>query len=252
MLSVIALGIAVASVAVIAAGIGAFFTASPRASRLLVPFGAGLLAGMALFGVLPELAAEHGWAVGAGALMAGFLVLSLVNRYFYPLCPACSGTHDHSSCAVTLHGFAAPLVAAAVLHSFMDGMAVGAAWDAGDGRLAWGIPLAVAVHKVPEGLAYGTILKAALRSPRSAIAWSIVAQAPTVLGAGAEILASESFGHAWLVYPLAFAGGSFLFLSYHATQAEWRRRGLVPSFGPALTGAAGAAFLQHGLKVFLR
>jgi len=252
MFSIVLVALAVALVAVISAGVGVSFVTSPRIGRVLVPLGAGLLAGMALFGVLPELAEMRGLLPGSGWLLAGFAALALINRYVHPLCPACSGNHDHSSCAITLHGFAVPLVVAAVLHSFMDGLGVGAAWDAGEGRLGWGVPLAIAVHKIPEGLAYGTILRAALRSRISAVGWCVVTQAPTVLGAAVEVAAAESFGEAWLVYPLALAGGSFLFLAYHAIQAEWRRRGLLPAFGPAITGAAGAAFLQHGLKAFLR
>ena len=250
-ITVTVLSAAVGLVAVLSAAAGVWFVNSPRLGRLLVPFGAGLLGGMALFGVLPELAELRGWPGGMAWLAAAFLLLGLFHRYVHPLCPACSGTHDHSACAVTLHGFAAPLVIAAVLHSFMDGMAVGAAWEGGQGGLAWGAPLAIAVHKIPEGLAYGTILRAALKSRLSALAWSAVAQPPTVLGAVAESLASESWGEVWLAYPLALAGGSFLFLAYHAIQADWKRRGLKPAFGPTLTGVAGAALLQQGLKSFL-
>lgn len=251
MTAVAILSTAVALVAVASAAAAVWFVNSPRLGRLLVPFGAGLLGGMALFGVWPELEELRGWGAGLLWLAAAVVLLRLIHRYIHPLCPACSGTHDHSACAVSLHGFAAPLVVAAVLHSFMDGLAVGAAREGGGGQLAWGIPLAIAVHKIPEGLAYGTILRAALKSRFAALAWCVVTQAPTVGGAIAEALASESFGQAWLAYPLALAGGSFLFLAYHAIQAEWRRRGASSAFGPALTGLAGAAILQQGLRAFL-
>ncbi len=49
---------------------------------------------------------------------------------------------------------------------------------------------------------------------------------------------------------LALAGGSFIYLGFHAIHGEWRRG--VPAFVPALTGAAGAAALQQGLRVFFR
>jgi zinc transporter ZupT len=246
------LAAAVTAIALISAVVGMRLTASPRTGRLLVPFGAGLLMGMALFGIWPELSETLGWAAGLGALSLGFALLWVVNRYIYPVCPSCSAGHDHGTCSVTLHGFALPLVAAAVFHSFMDGLAVGAAHDEGQGRLAWGVFLGIAIHKIPEGLAYGTILRAALRSRLSALGWCIVAQAPTIVGAIVESLAADRFGLGWLILPLGFAGGSFLFLGYHAIHNEWRRRGIFPAFAPALTGAAGAAFLQEGLKVFLR
>jgi zinc transporter ZupT len=246
------LAASVTAIALISAAVGMRLTASPRMGRVLVPFGAGLLMGMALFGIWPQLSETLGWAAGLGALSLGFALLWTVNRYVYPVCPSCSAAHDHGACAATLHGFALPLVAAAMLHSLMDGLAVGAAHDEGQGRLAWGIFLGIAIHKIPEGLAYGTILRAALRSRVSALGWCAVAQAPTIVGALIESLATYQFGVGWLIVLLGFAGGSFLFLGYHAIHNEWRRRGMLPAFGPALTGAAGAACLQEGLKVILR
>jgi len=246
------LAAAVTAIALVSAAAGVRFATAPRAGRVLVPFGAGLLMGMALFGIWPELAESIGWAGGLGAILLGFGLLWVVNRYVHPLCPSCTAGHNHGACAVTLHGFALPLVVAGAIHSFMDGLAVGAAREGGQGGLAWGVFVAIAVHKVPEGLAYGAILRAALRSRLSALGWCAVCQAPTIVGAVMESLASEHFGAGWLVIPMALAGGSFLFLGYHAIHGDWRRRGIVPAFAPALTGAAGAAFLQQGLRVFLR
>jgi hypothetical protein len=63
-------------VGVSAALVGVWLTGvkreSPGAFRLVVPFSAGVLLGVALFGVLPELALQAGWATslllfGAGA-----------------------------------------------------------------------------------------------------------------------------------------------------------------------------------------
>ena len=246
------LAASVTAIALASAAVGVRLTTSPRIGRWLVPFGAGLLMGMALFGIWPELSETLGWAAGLGVLSIGFGLLWVINRYVYPVCPSCSAAHNHGTCTVILHGFALPLVAAATLHSLMDGLAVGAAHDEGQGRLAWGVFLAIAIHKIPEGLAYGTILRAALRSRISALGWCAVAQAPTILGAILESLAADRFGVGWLIVPLSIAGGSFLFLGYHAIHNEWRRNGMLPAFGPALTGAAGAAILQEGLKVLLR
>jgi zinc transporter ZupT len=207
---------------------------------------------MALFGVSPELAEMLGWPAGLALLLAGFALLWTVNRYVYPVCPACTAGHDHGHCAVTLHGFAMPLVVAAVLHSFMDGLAIGAANDGGNGRLGWGVFLAIAIHKIPEGLAYGTILRAALKSRLSALGWCVIAQAPTVVGAAVECLAAENLGEGWLIAPLCLAGGSFLFLGYHAIHGEWKKRGLPQSLSPAAAGTVVAAALTHGLEIILR
>ncbi len=240
----------VTAIAVASAAAAVFLVASPRLSRLLVPFGAGLLVGMAAFGMWPEVSEKMGWLAGLGVLASGFLLLWIVNRFVHPVCPSCSHTHDHASCAVTLHGFAPPLVIAAVLHSLMDGLAIPAAGRQDPDGLAWGVFLAIAIHKVPEGLAYGTILRAAVKSRVSAIGWCLVAQLPTIVGGVAESLFAPDAEGAWTLVVLALAGGSFLFLGYHAIHGEVRRRGPAPVLTPALVGLAGAAVIQLGLHSF--
>jgi zinc transporter ZupT len=237
----------VTAIALVSAAFGVWFATGPRAGRALVPFGAGLLMGMAAFGVAPELAEGLGWPRGLALLLLGFALLWVFDRYVHPVCPSCSPTHDHGACSVALHGFALPLVAAAVLHSFMDGLAVGASRREGPDGLLLGMFLAVALHKIPEGLAYGAILRAALPSRLSAFAWCAVAQAPTIVGGLLESAMISRFGAHWMAYPLALVGGSFLYLGFHAVHNEFRRRGMLPSFGPALTGAAGAAAVLQGL-----
>lgn len=237
----------VTAIAVASAAAGVYLVTSSRLGRAIVPFGAGLLMGMAAFGVWPEIAGRMGRVAGMGALAAGFVLLWFVNRYVHPVCPSCSHTHDHGTCEVRLHGFAPPLVIAAVLHSLMDGLAIPAARREDAEGLAWGVFAAIAIHKVPEGLAYGTILRAALKSRLSAIGWCLVAQAPTILGGVAESLFAPDAEGGWTLAVLALAGGSFLFLGYHAVHGELRRRGATPALGPALAGLAGAAILQMGL-----
>jgi len=216
----------------------------------LVPFSAGILVGLAAFGIWPELAGQFGWAGGLVLLTSGFALLWVVNRYVYPVCPSCAHTHNHDACAVTLHGFALPLIVAGGLHSFMDGWGISASQS--EGGLGTAILAGVLLHKIPEGLAYGAMLRASLKSRFGALAWCALIQSPTLVGGWTESLVAPHLGPAWIGYPLAIAGGSFLFLGLHAVDGEWKRRGARTAFGPALTGAAGAAVLQTGLRVLLR
>jgi len=248
----VVLASAVTAIALASAAVGVWLAAAPRAGRVLVPFGAGLLMGMAAFGVMPEMAERLGWGAGVAVLLAGIGLLWLFDRYVHPICPSCSHSHNHAACSVTLHGFALPLVAAAVLHSFMDGMAVAASRREGPAGLGLGVLLAVAVHKIPEGLAYGAILRAALGSRLSALTLCAAAQAPTIIGGALESVIATRFGTQWVVYPLALVGGSFLYLGFHAVHGEYRREGWMPALGPALTGAAGAAAVLQGLHVLFR
>lgn len=238
-------------IAVASAAAGVWFTGAWKGGRKLVPFSAGLLVGLALFAVGPEIAEHFGWAAALALVASGFLLLWLVDRFLYPVCPSCSHTHDHAACEVTLHGFALPLAAAGILHSFMDGWGISASLAEGS-DLGLAFALGVALHKVPEGLAYGSILRAALQSRVAAIGWCAVIQAPTVLGGFAEAWVAPQLGVQWVGVPLAVAGGSFLYLGIHAVHNEWKRRGWGSAFGPALTGAAGAAALHQGLRLLLR
>ncbi len=219
------------------------------APRRIVPFSGGLLMGIAAFGVLPELAGEYGWLGGIAGLGAGILLLWTVGRYIYPVCPSCSHTHDHEHCATALHGFALPLVAAASIHAFLDGLGIAAAQQEHSHGLAATVVAGVVLHKVPEGIALGIMLRAAVGSKLNALGWCVVAEGATFLGAALESVVTGAFGVHWVSYALALAGGSFLYLGFHAVHGEWRRRG-VPAFMPALTGAAGAAAIQHTVRVF--
>jgi zinc and cadmium transporter len=243
---------AVATLAGIAGAVaGIWLTGLRRRARVVAPFGAGLLVGVALFFLLPELGETAGWGAGALLLASGYLILFLVNRYVYPVCPTCSDDHDHDACATLLHGFAPPLVAAAAIHSFLDGWSVGAAGEAAEAGIRYGIPLAVMVHKIPEGLALGSILRAAVPSRWVAFQLCVLAQGTTLAGGAVGLLLGPSLGAGWLIYPLGVAGGCFIYIGVHAIHQEWKRRGLATACTPALAGAAGAAVLHRGVHFLL-
>jgi zinc transporter ZupT len=220
------------------------------APRKIVPFSGGLLMGVALFGVLPDLAGHYGWTAGVALLAAGVGALALFGRYVYPVCPSCSHTHDHDHCARVLHGFASPLVAAACLHAFLDGVGISAAQHEEASGLGAVLVFGVILHKIPEGVALGIMLRASMRTRAAAFAWCAVAEGATLAGGAFESAVTGRAGVGWVTGALALAGGSFIYLGFHAVHGEWRRHG-APAVGPALTGAAGAAVLQQGLRVLL-
>jgi len=232
--------------------IGVFFEGAGRGTRIMVPFAGGLLMGIPVFGLFPELITQIGWAAGLLWSAAGYVMLLIINRYLFPVCPSCANDHGHESCPAALHGFTAPLVSAAVIHSALDGWSiVTAQWAAPMGvRLA--LPLAVALHKIPEGIALGAILRASTTSPGSAVGCCLLAEGATLAGGAAALGLAPYLKEMWLSYPLAIAGGVFLYLGFHAVHGEWKRRGAIPAFMPALTGVAGAALLQRGVQALLR
>ncbi len=246
-----------------AAGLGVWLSSLERRKaqkavpRLVLPFSAGVLLGVALFGFLPELALEAGWATSLSLFGLGYGALMAVDRYIYRVCPTCSH-HDHRPDPepTELHGFAMPLVLAAALHSFLDGWSVGLVQsgphDAAALGLRLAVPLAVTLHKIPEGLALGGILRAASGVRGHALAASFVAEGCTILGGALGLLATPALGTGWILYPLGLTAGWIFYLGFHAVHEEWKHGGAVPAFFPALTGFAGAAVIQRSAEALFR
>lgn len=200
---------------------GVWFTGLPDVSRRMIPFSGAVLAAIAIFWILPELAVHFGWAGGSLLMLAGVGIIASVDRFVYPVCPACSHTHNHDHCGTRLHGFATPLVIAALLHSLFDGWAFATGYANG---LAYGLSFGVAVHKIPEGIALGVILRAALGRRGQALTWAAAIQAVTILGGALQITAAPWLGPQWIAALLALGGGMFLYLGGHAMHGEWKRR----------------------------
>ena len=233
----------ITGIAILSAACGVWLTSLRSLSRRLVPFAGGVLIGVAVFWVLPEMAEFLKWPGALSWIMAGFALLWAIDRFIYPVCPACSQPHDHEHCSAALHGFAPPLLLAAAVHSALDGWSVVAASN-GPAPLGASLGLAIAIHKIPEGLALGVIVRAALDSRNAALGWCALAEAATLAGAALEIGLAPYLSPYALHALLAVAGGSFLYLGAHAVHGEWRRSGMGPTFVPALTGVAGPSVLR--------
>ena len=234
------------------AALGIWLTGLRERTQVVVPFSAGVLLGVALFGLLPELAGEIGWPVSLALFAAGYGALLLVNRFVYRVCPTCAHDHDHNACSTELHGFAAPLIAAAAVHSFLDGWSIATVQLTAPLGLRVAVPLAVALHKVPEGIALGGILRASVRSQSSAFGWAALAEGATLAGAALGLGIGPHLGSEWTTYPLGIAAGWLFYLGYHAVHEEWRRRGARAAFVSSLSGVAGAAVVQRGVEALFR
>jgi len=219
---------------------------------MVVPLSAGLLLGVALFGLVPELAGELGWPLSLPLFAAGYGALLLTDRYVYPVCPTCSHDHDHNACATELHGFAGPLILAMAAHSFLDGWSIATVQLAAPLGLRVAVPLAITLHKLPEGIALGGILLAAMPWRAKALAWCLLAEGATLAGGALGVVLGPRLGTRWITYPLAITAGWLLYLGYHAIHEEWKRRGARPAFVSAVTGMAGAAVIQRGAEVLFR
>lgn len=211
--------LALASLA--SAALGVWFITIPEISRKAITLSGAILATIALFWVLPELAAIYGWAMGATLLLGSAAAIAGIDRFVYPICPACSHSHDHDHCHTRLHGFAPPLIIAALLHSLFDGWAFAIGW-AQNG--AQGLAAGIAVHKIFEGLALGVILRAAISRRSTALIWAVITQMVTIAGGALAMQTASLVGSQWISLLLAVGGGMFLYLGGHAIHSEWKRR----------------------------
>lgn len=228
--------------------LGLWLTTLRRRAQAVLPLSAGVLLGVALFGLIPELATEAGWRPTLLLVAAGYGLLFVINRYVYRVCPTCAHDHNHDACSRELHGFAGPLVAAAALHSFLDGWSVATAQLSVPLGLRVAVPLAVALHKLPEGIALGGMLRAAVGSRKGAFGWCIVAEGTTLVGGILGLLLASHLGTAWITYPLGITAGWLCYLGYHAVHEEWKRGGARSAFAAAFAGMAAAAMLQRGVE----
>jgi zinc transporter ZupT len=211
-----------------------------------------VLLGVACFGLAPELVEQVGWRTGLLLFSAGYGILFLLDRFAWPVCPSCAPGHDHSGCPKELHGFAGPLVGAAALHSMLDGWSIATVQSVMPLGLRVAVPIAVALHKIPEGIALGGILRASVKSRRAAIGWCALAEGATLVGGVLGLAMSPSVGSGWITYPLGITAGWLTYLGSHAVHEEWKSRGARPAFLSALAGMAGAAAIQRGAEALLR
>jgi zinc transporter ZupT len=248
--TLLALPILATLVAVLSAVAGVMLLEHARHTRMLIPLSGGLLIGVALFGLIPELVLDLGWLRSIALVAVGYLLLHALDRFAFSVCPGCAHDHRHEGCAEPLHGFAGPLIAATAIHAAVDGWGLVAvplaAHAPGAGTV---FAAALLLHKIPEGLALGTIMRAAVDRESMTIFLCLAVELSTLAGGAAGLWLTPV---TWVSYPLAIAGGTFLFLGVHAVDSDWKRRGARTAFIPAIAGAAGAAILQQGLRIAVR
>ena len=211
--------------------VGVTLGQSRRVSTNLGAAGGGLLVGMAVFGLIPEAAQSlgWGWALGVAALVCAVLIL--LDRWLL-----------HGNGHVERNVVGSVLVLTAI-HGFLDGWSVRAA--AVGPMASVTVTLGLALHKLPEGLALGWILRRRESRPGLAFLAGGGAELMTLVGAVAEpriqLAGEERFGLGWTVLVLCLIAGSFCFLGAHAVWPARRQWSAVLLFGVMLVAVFVAA-----------
>jgi zinc transporter ZupT len=188
--------------------------------HLILGFSAGAVIGVAFFDLLPEameLGAGYSATLLAGTVAVGFLTYLILDRLLL--------LHPHEEAEGNLaraHAGAASLS----LHSFLDGIGIGLAFQVSP---SVGVIVAVAVltHDFSDGInTVNFVLKNQGRSAR-AFAWLMVDAAAPVLGIVATLFFDVPRAELGLL--LALFAGFFLYIgasdlipeSYHAHPVRW-------------------------------
>jgi zinc transporter ZupT len=215
-------------------GVGVLLGSSGRLSDHLAAAGGGLLFGISLFRIIPEIAESSGWLMAVALSAVACCGLIALDRILIHT--------GHSP----RHGVMGPLLAAAAAHSFLDGWSVRALSVQPFANIA--VPLGLALHKLPEGIALGWIVR---RSTSKRFQSGVIAGAVemmTIVGAWVEPRANASgtaaFGMWWSDAVLAIIAGGFLFLGVHALVPARTRRGVVPIFLAAVAITAALALVR--------
>ncbi len=213
---------------------GVFLGQSRAPSAHIAAAGGGLLAGISLFWLLPEMAEASGWIAAALLVAFGCAVLGIFEHFVG------HASHSHHD------GIAGPLLAAAAVHSFLDGWSVQVFSAEAMARVA--VPLGLALHKIPEGLALGLLTRKSIPSAWKALALACSVEALTLVGAWVEPQANQSgtalFGAWWTEIVLGIVAGTFLYLGLHTSVPARQKQGVIPIF--VLTASiVGIAALLH-------
>lgn len=192
--------------------------------QLYLSLAAGALLGAALFHLLPESSEHIGEGFGLPAVL-GIGVVFFLQRYLAPHCHeplpesptehAPHPEHEHT-CHDHAHGgsLASSMVAVLALsiHSFFDGVAIGAVADSQDQSLLAAVFLSVLIHKPMDGLSVSVLLLNARATRRNLWLTQIFYAALVPIGALAFNLTRGSIAEPsiFVGYTLAFSAGTFL------------------------------------------
>jgi zinc transporter, ZIP family len=205
--------IALALCTVLSTSLGGVFALRNRDRlHLVLGFTAGVLLGLVAFDLLPEVFELGGQlrflglpAVSFG-LAFGFLLLHVVERTL-----ALHHAHEgeYSAHAHPEVGLASAI--ALVLHSFLDGVGIGLAFQVDD-QVGFAVALAVIAHDFADGLNTVTVMRTHGNSRDRQVVMLVVDAVAPVLGAISTLFFSVG-NHVLALYLGAFAG----FLLYLAT-----------------------------------
>lgn len=226
-------------------GLGGLFALHRRGQLwLIMAFSAGLMVAAALFDLLPEaieLAARTPGRTTEDVLTAtavGFLVFFGIDRLVHGLAAAHVKLGEHEIHNTAAFGAIAAL--GLVIHSFLDGFAIGSAFRASE-SIGWLVALAVIGHDFGDGVSTVSLVlgnRGGLRASAGLLAADALAP---VLGALAALAVALPSGNLSLL--LGFFAGTFLFIGASHLLPESQGEGSAGPVSLAVLAGFGLMFI---------
>ena len=191
-------------------------------------FAAGVMTSISCFGLIPEAIGLRGVFVTVAGLIAGVVVIMLLNRVVDRITGLREGklaihqTHEelyHESQIISTHNTRLMMLRSGILmvvaiglHNIPEGLAIGAG---GSHNIRLGIILAgmITLHNIPEGMAISTPLVAGGIGRWKVLALTALSGAPTLLGGVIGVLIGGVSDFS-IAISLSVAGGAMLYVVF--------------------------------------
>ncbi len=198
-------------------GLSAFMIskASNRIMSSILEFSAGLMTAVVCFELLPEAFKLGGTFCTFGGILAGILVVVLIESLLKKSKVIGKGENTGLLKAGIL------MAIAIAMHNFPEGFAVGSGFEASS-SLGLTITAVIVIHDIPEGIAIAVPMRAGGFSRLKAFSYTLLSGVPMGFGAllGAALgRISDLFTAACL----GFAGGAMLYIIYGELVPESKR-----------------------------
>src|SRR6266511_5568464 len=216
----------------------------------LISFAAGTLLGVTIFAIVPESLNYSGvWPV-VGAAATGYLLFFFISKHVHHVCPACAASHFDADATRHFSEIANATISAVAIHSTTDGLALEIQGETPSTDAAkWSLFSALCIHKVPEGLALGSLLIGAGLQRAAAVGWVAAVEATTLLGGVIGYFFLTNISILWLGLIMAHVGGGFIYLATHAVVGEMLKHGKKLVLTSFTLGVALIAVLNVGLRL---
>src|SRR5438093_593853 len=216
----------------------------------LISFAAGTLLGVTIFAILPESFGACSWWTVLLALATGYALFFFISKHVHHVCPACAASHFDTDATRHFSEIATALIVALSIHSATDGLALAIQGEIpAISATKWSLFSALCIHKVPEGLALGSLLIGAGLHRSAAFGWVAAVEATTLLGGVIGYFFLSHISTFWLGLIMAQVGGGFIYLAAHALLGEMLRHGKKLVLTGFSLGVALIALLNIGLRM---